>query len=69
AGPLAPKQSALVGIARRACESQITLVTNLLDLSRLRAASVVQMHTVGSVADVVRDAIRAESEDAQNRGV
>lgn len=69
AGPLAPKQSSLVGIARRACESQITLVTNLLDLSRLRAASVVQMHTVGSVADVVRDAIRAEAEDASSRGV
>lgn len=69
AGALAPTQAPLVAIARRACESQITLVTNLLDLSRLRAASVVQMHTEGSLLDVVREAIAAERDDAQSRQV
>lgn len=69
AGALAPRQHSLVGIARRACESQIELVTNLLDLSRLRAGSVVQMHAEGSVADAVREAVKAEHDDAERHGV
>lgn len=69
AGELAPRQRGLVGIARRACESQIGLVSNLLDLSRLRAGSVVQMHAEGSVANVVREAARAEHDDAERRKV
>jgi two-component system sensor histidine kinase GlrK len=69
AGALDAKQSSLVAIARRANETQIDLVDNLLDLSRLRAASVVKMHTEGSVLDVVREAIAAEREDAQRRAV
>lgn len=69
AGELAPRQRGLVGIARRACESQIGLVSNLLDLSRLRAGSVVQMHAEGSVADVAREAVHVEHDDAARRGV
>jgi two-component system sensor histidine kinase GlrK len=69
AGPLAPAQGDLVAIARRACEAQISLVGNLLDLSRLRAGSVVRMHTEGAVEDVVRDAIGAEDEDARRRRI
>jgi two-component system sensor histidine kinase GlrK len=69
AGGLAATQASLVAIARRACESQITLVSNLLDLSRLRAASVVQMHTEGSLLDVVREAVAAEREDAQSKSI
>lgn len=69
AGDLAPRQRDLVAIARRACESQILLVSNLLDLSRLRAGSVVQMLADGSVSDAVREAVAAEHDDAVRRGV
>ncbi len=69
AGDLAPRQRDLVAIARRACESQILLVSNLLDLSRLRAGSVVQMLADGSVSDAVREAVAAEHDDAERRKV
>jgi two-component system sensor histidine kinase GlrK len=69
AGELNARQSSLVAIARRACESQIQLVTNLLDLSRLRAGSVVKMHAEGALEDVVREAVTAETEDAASRKV
>lgn len=69
AGSLTATQASLVAIARRACERQIALVTNLLDLSRLRAASVVQLHSEGSLLDVVREAVAAEREDALSQSV
>lgn len=69
AGALADRQRTLVAIASRACETQIQLVTNLLDLSRLRSGSVVRMVAEGSLADVVADAVNAEREDAAAREV
>lgn len=69
AGALEDRQRTLVGIARRACESQIQLVTNLLDLSRLRSGSVVRMLAEGSLADVIAEAIAAEREDAIARDI
>jgi two-component system sensor histidine kinase GlrK len=69
AGSLSSTQGELVAIARRACEAQIRLVTTLLDLSRLRAGSLVQMQSGGSIETVAREAIEGEREDAARRGV
>jgi two-component system sensor histidine kinase GlrK len=69
AGELEDKQRSLVAIAKRACEAQIRLVSNLLDLSRLRAGSVVLKHAEGSLVEVVREAIDQEREDAARRSI
>jgi two-component system sensor histidine kinase GlrK len=69
AGALTDRQRTLVSIASRACESQISLVTNLLDLSRLRSGSLVRMHAEGPLTTVIQDAVEAEREDATARGV
>jgi two-component system sensor histidine kinase GlrK len=69
AGPVSSSQAELVAIASRACEGQIRLVTTLLDLSRLRAGALVQMQSGSAIDRVARDAVEAERDEADRRGV
>lgn len=69
AGHLDDKQRRILGIARRACEAEIRLVTTLLDLSRLRAGKVLQVDEPRPLDDVVREAIAAEQGDALAQSV
>jgi len=69
AGHLDDKQLRILGIARRACEAEIRLVTTLLDLSRLRAGKVLQVDEPRPLDDVVREAIAAEQTDAGAQSV
>lgn len=69
AGALADRQRSVVEIARRACETEIRLVTTLLDLSRLRAGTLLRIEARQRVDDAVVEAVTAETADATSRGV
>ncbi|WP_146158636.1 sensor histidine kinase [Enhygromyxa salina] len=68
-GEVDPRQRKVVQIARRACESEIRMVTTLLDLSRLRAGSPVRRHPGVSLDHLVARAIDDERAVADERGV
>lgn len=68
-GPLDERQLRVVQIARTACEREITMVTTLLDLSRLRAGSPVRMRAGTSIDAVIIAAVDGERLEAQQRGV
>jgi two-component system sensor histidine kinase GlrK len=68
-GPLHERQLRVVQIARTACEREILMVTTLLDLSRLRAGSPIQMRESSSIDGVVSAAVESERVEAQQRGV
>lgn len=68
-GELEPRRLRVIRIARSACESEIRLVTTLLDLSRLRAGNPVQMKEGVQFDQVVQTALREERVEANTRGV
>lgn len=68
-GELEPRRLRVIRIARSACESEIRLVTTLLDLSRLRAGNPVQMKDGVQFDQVVQTALREERVEANTRGV
>ncbi|MBI2394538.1 MAG: HAMP domain-containing histidine kinase [Deltaproteobacteria bacterium] len=69
AGPLTDRQRAVVDIARRSCEAEIRLVTTLLDLSRLRAGTLLHPSDKQSIDGALRVAVAEESGDAASRDV
>lgn len=68
-GPLAERQARVVDIARVACEREIRMVTTLLDFSRLRAGVPLRLRAGASLDQLVRSAVRDETEDAASRKV
>ncbi|HLT36092.1 MAG TPA: HAMP domain-containing sensor histidine kinase [Enhygromyxa sp.] len=68
-GDVDPRQRQVVEIARRACESEIRMVTTLLDLTRLRAGSPVRMRNGVNLDGVIENAIDDERGQADERGV
>ncbi|MFO7560998.1 MAG: HAMP domain-containing sensor histidine kinase [Enhygromyxa sp.] len=68
-GDVDPRQKQVVEIARRACESEIRMVTTLLDLSRLRAGSPVRVRNGVNLDGVIESAIGEERAQADERGV
>lgn len=68
-GDVDPRQKQVVEIARRACESEIRMVTTLLDLTRLRAGSPVRVRTGVNLDRVIDNAIEDERPPADERGV
>src|SRR5690349_20747858 len=64
AGTLADRQRSVVDIARRACETEIRLVTTLLDLSRLRAGTLLRIDPRQRLDDALREAVAAETSEA-----
>src|SRR5690606_11856122 len=56
-GDVDPRQRQVVEIARRACESEIRMVTTLLDLTRWRAGSPVRMRNGVNLDGVIENAI------------
>jgi two-component system, NtrC family, sensor histidine kinase GlrK len=69
AGVLGERQRAVVDIARRSTEVEIRLVSTLLDLSRLRAGTLLHADDNQRFDDAVREALTAERPDATTRGV
>ena len=69
AGTITERQRAVVAIARRSCETEIRLVSTLLDLSRLRAGKLLHAEENQSVDDAVREAVNSERADATARSV
>jgi len=69
AGALADRQRSVVEIAQRACETEIRIVTTLLDLSRLRAGTLLRIEPSQRIDDALREAVAAEAADAASRGV
>lgn len=69
AGPLGDRQQSVVAIARRACEAEIRLVTTLLDLSRLRAGTLLRPTEGQSIDTTLQLAIDGEKGEAQARGI
>jgi two-component system, NtrC family, sensor histidine kinase GlrK len=68
-GPLDERKLRVVQIARTACEREIRMVTTLLDLSRLRAGSPIQLRDGSSIDSVLSAALDGERTEAQQRGV
>lgn len=68
-GDLEEKQMRVVQIARTACEREIRMVTTLLDLSRLRAGSPIQLMDGCAIEAVLERVIDDEGAEAQARGV
>jgi two-component system, NtrC family, sensor histidine kinase GlrK len=68
-GPLEPRQTQVVQIAREACEREIRMVTTLLDLSRLRAGSPIRFRDHSALDGVIESALEDERSDADSRGV
>jgi two-component system, NtrC family, sensor histidine kinase GlrK len=68
-GEVDPRQKKVVEIARRACESEIRMVTTLLDLTRLRAGSPVRVRDGVNLDGVIESAIEEERAQADERGV
>jgi two-component system, NtrC family, sensor histidine kinase GlrK len=68
-GPLDDRKLRVVQIARTACEREIRMVTTLLDLSRLRAGSPIQLRDSSSIDSVLQAALDGERGEAQQRGV
>ena len=68
-GPTDERQMRVIRIARSACESEIRLVTTLLDLSRLRAGGPLQLREDVSIDHILASAIDDEHQDAVARGV
>ncbi len=69
AGVLADRQRAVVDIARRSTEVEIRLVSTLLDLSRLRAGTLLHADGNQRFDDALREALNAERAEALGRGV
>ncbi|MEY4514711.1 MAG: hypothetical protein RLZZ450_6833 [Pseudomonadota bacterium] len=68
-GALDDRKLRVVQIARTACEREIRMVTTLLDLSRLRAGSPIQLRDSSSIDSVLYAALDGERGEAQQRGV
>jgi two-component system sensor histidine kinase GlrK len=68
-GALEERQLRVVQIARTACEREIRMVTTLLDLSRLRAGSPIQLREHCAIDTVIQSALSDERLDAAARGV
>lgn len=68
-GPTDSRQLRVIRIARSACESEIRLVTTLLDLSRLRAGSPLRLRDEVPIDQVLQSAVGDEKDDAVARGV
>ena len=68
-GPTDERQRRVIRIARSACESEIRLVTALLDLSRLRAGSPLQFRENVSIDHILTSAIDDERHEALARDV
>jgi two-component system, NtrC family, sensor histidine kinase GlrK len=64
-----PRQQRVIQIARNACEREIRMVTTLLDLSRLRSGSPIQIREGITLDRVLHTAINEERTDAHARGV
>jgi two-component system, NtrC family, sensor histidine kinase GlrK len=64
-----PRQMRVIRIARAACESEIRMVTTLLDLSRLRAGSPIRIRDGASLDRVLHTALSDEQAEATARGV
>lgn len=69
AGALGDRQRAVVDIARRSTEVEIRLVSTLLDLSRLRAGTLLHADHNQRFDDALREALNAERAEALGRGV
>lgn len=69
AGPVVERQRSVLAIARRSCEAEIRLVTTLLDLSRLRAGTLLHPGEDQSIDAVLHQALDSERADAQGRGI
>lgn len=69
AGTLGDRQRSVVGIAQRSTETEIRLVSTLLDLSRLRAGTLLHSEDKQSLDDALTEAISAERADATTRGI
>lgn len=69
AGVITERQRAVVAIARRSCETEIRLVSTLLDLSRLRAGKLLHAEQNQSLDDAMNEAVNAERADATQRRV
>jgi two-component system, NtrC family, sensor histidine kinase GlrK len=68
-GTFDPRQARVIGIARAACQSEIRMITTLLDVTRLRAGSPIDLKEGASIDRVLQSAIRSEESDASRRGV
>ncbi|MCS6899287.1 MAG: HAMP domain-containing sensor histidine kinase [Myxococcales bacterium] len=68
-GPLTDRQRRVVQIARDACERQIRMVSTLLELSRLRAGTPLQIQAGTTLDQVIEAAVEYERDDAQVKGV
>jgi len=68
-GPLDDRKMRVVQIARTACEREIRLVSTLLDLSRLRAGSPIQLMDGCAIDGVLTRVMNDERAEAQSRGV
>lgn len=68
-GAVDPRQEQVVRIARRACESEIRMVTTLLDLSRLRAGSPVRLRDDVALDRLIENAMEDEQVQSDERGV
>jgi two-component system, NtrC family, sensor histidine kinase GlrK len=64
-----PRQMRVIRIARAACESEIRMVTTLLDLSRLRSGSPIRIRDGASLDRVLHTALGDEEAEATARGV
>jgi two-component system, NtrC family, sensor histidine kinase GlrK len=69
AGTLSERQKSVVAIASRSCETEIRLVSTLLDLSRLRAGTLLQRRPKSSFDDALREAVALERTDGTPRHV
>ncbi len=68
-GPIDERQTRVLQIARTACEREIRMVTTLLDLSRLRAGSPIQLRDGCAIDAVLQRVMTDERAEAQSRGV
>ena len=68
-GPLTHKQQRVAGLALRACEREIRLVSALLDLSRIRSGRPLRMEDDQDVNDIIDRALESVHDTARSVGV
>jgi two-component system sensor histidine kinase GlrK len=69
AGPLSPRQTRVVQLAREACEREVRTVAALLDGSRLQSGQALRRQRGVAIDAVVAAALEDERSDAEARGV
>jgi len=69
AGPLTPRQTRVVQLARDACEREVRTVSALLDISRLQTGQALRIQSAVAIDAVLQAAIDDERPDADERQV